>query len=159
MSKVTKFLDSKAIKLESCSHSIYYEFYGKTIRVSDHLEGKGKCFDINIILPKNKAHTYILSLNGQLFIHDSFTSLKLFLESFFLIIESGIDKVKAVSDQNSRSLQKELGIVTTKYNRLKSKYDSVLLLGDKLITSQLTAHQIDTIQSWISTNKLNKAKI
>lgn len=52
MSKVTKFLDSKAIKLESCSHSIYYEFYGKTIRVSDHLEGKDNVW-IGFYYPKN----------------------------------------------------------------------------------------------------------
>lgn len=155
MSKLSKFLDSNATKLESCSESLYYNFNGKSIRVSDHLS-VDKYYDINIILPKNKSHTYILSLNSQLFIHDSFTTLKVFLESFFLIVGASIDKVVAQENQELKSHRKNLSELAKNYDKLKYKYDAVLSLGDNVIASHLTVRQLTTLRSWVISNKLHE---
>ena len=157
MSKLSKFLDSHAVKADSCSESLYYDFYGKSIRVSSHLPIPTEIFDINIILPKNKEHTYLLILNRQIFIHDSFTSLRIFLESFFLIVESGIEKIKGSELHELKALRKQFGAIEGKYLRLKNKYDRLLIMHDNIITSNLTPKQLNTIESWIVSNKINKS--
>ena len=156
MSKLSKFLDSRAVKTDSCSESLYYDFCGKSIRVSNHLPRPTEIFDINIIFPKNKNHTYLLVLNQQIFIYDSFTPLKVFLESFFLIIESGVDKVKNTELTELRALRKQSGIIEGKYQRLKNKYDHLLTINDNIITSNLTPRQLETVKSWIVSNRIIK---
>lgn len=157
MSKLSKFLDSHAIKTDACSKSLYYDFCGKSIRVSNHLPLPTKIFDINIILPKNKDHTYILVLNQQIFIYDSFTSLRVFLESFFLIIESGVDKVKSTGLTELIALRKQSGIIEGKYQRLKNKYDHLLTINDNIITANLTSRQLETVKRWIVSNKITNS--
>lgn len=89
MSRLSKFLLSQGELIKECvTNSNYYLIKGKYVRISDHIGTSTNTQNLNIFIPKNSKTQYIMSLNGTLYIYNSFTELKQFLLNWILIVDN-----------------------------------------------------------------------
>ena len=125
MSRLLNFLEQNCeLLLENESNSKYFEYGNTKIRVSDHIAPvslQTMVSNIQVLLPKNSRKHYILILNGEIHIYESFTKLKIFFENMFLFINSISTKTKLKEKKSVKDLTKRLIHANEELDIIKSK--------------------------------------
>ena len=109
MSKLTNLLlkYGELIK-ENDSGSSYFSIYDKKIRVSNHINTVFISDDLNILLPENSKKQYIMVLYGNLYVYNSFTDLRIFLENWILISKRLENRTQISKDAKVIELEDKL---------------------------------------------------
>ena len=163
MSKLTKFLETHGKFLETKpSGSSYYMLGDQKIRISDHLSGGYFPNSLQILLPQGTNKQYVVVFLDRIYVHDAFTSLRVFLEHLLLISNAYAYRLKVMErDKQARitevakNAQKK---VTTAENEAKALHKELLakpvtpVLGDNILKS-LTKGQLKTVISFVEQNK------
>lgn len=136
MSKLSKFLELHGSVLkENSSGSTYYQIADRKIRVSDHLSTSNIPDQLVILLPENSKKQYIVVLLGKLYIHDSYTSLRVFLETWMVVVKGYEFKQSVLQNDKIIKLEAQL----KESQKLISKQRQELhLLSIKPIVHDLT---------------------
>ena len=122
MSKLSKFLELHGSVLkENESGSSYYKVGDKKIRVSDHMSPINVPDDMCILIPQNSQKQYIVVFLTNIYIHNSYTSLRSFLESWILISKGYAKRVRVGETLKIKELQVRLLQTQAALNSLKSK--------------------------------------
>lgn len=168
MSRIDNFLMSKrncTINKSLNSESIYYNFYNRIIRVSNHYNYD--CSDISIILPKNSKTLYMVQFKSdEETLILNWTELKSLIESSLLMWKSNY-KIKDISTENfrkkyERSLKmiedsnKKLDQVTNKFNSYVKKADKELRHATKYVV--VNKSNFNKVMEPLSENQRNRVR-
>jgi len=109
MSKLSKFLELHGSVLkENESGSSYYQISDRRIRVPNHLTSSNIPDQLSILLPENSKKQYIVVLMGKLYIHDSYTSLRVFLETWMVVVKGYEFKQSVLQNDKIAKLEAKL---------------------------------------------------
>ena len=109
MSKLTNLLlKYEELIKENDSGSSYFSIYDKKIRVSNHINTVFISDDLNILLPENSKKQYIMVLYGNLYVYNSFTDLRIFLENWILISKRLENRTQISKDAKVIELEDKL---------------------------------------------------
>lgn len=163
MSKLTKFLETHGTFLEKKpSGSSYYMLGDQKVRVSDHLSGGYFPNSLNILLPQGTNKQYVLMFLDRIYVHNSFTSLRVFLEHLLLISNAYAHRLKVTErakqrkiseiaqDSNKRVIAAEKVAQELRKELLVKKPESAF--GEDILKS-LTKGQLNTVISFVKQNK------
>lgn len=147
MSKLTKFLEQHGSVLETHeSGSTYYKLAEKRIRLSDHLALHNDFDILSILLPVGTQKQYIVVLGGKLYIHNSYTSLRVFLEHWMLLAKSATIKAEVIDRSEITKLKKKIALL-----------EQNLLVSNGSPFTGFTVPQRNVIASFMKQNKKGKA--
>jgi len=157
MSKLSKFLLSHGTLTKvNPSGSSYYSIKDQKIRVSDHLTGLNPDSAINILLPQGTKTQYIVVLLGQLYIYNSFTELRVFLENYIILCKAFSQKKNMLENKKIKEQHDTIVQLNNKINKL-SQADSKKEISFKDASlNSLTPAQKIVVVNFIQTNKQNK---
>jgi len=156
MSRLTKFLDQfgEQILNESGSKSIYYKIKDKKIRISNHLPEHTELNKLYIFIPKSDKNKYIIVLARQLYIYNSFTTLKEFLKSWIIIEDLKFSLEVDKTNERLIRFKKEISCKDKKISelekRLKNNSEVVDINLDKCSKSIFTKSQLKQIAGFKS---------
>lgn len=125
MSKVsTLLLKYGELVKENESGSSYYKIADKKVRVSNHINSVFLPDVLNILIPSNSKKQYIVVLYNKMYIYESFTALRIFLENWILILKSLEEKTKIKECDQIRTLNKKLKELYDSYNNIVQLHKS-----------------------------------
>ena len=177
MSKLSALLLSNGnLTKTSESGSEYYSIVGKAVRVSDHLAPVIVIETLNIIIPQQTKKQYIVIFMGHFYIHNSFTSLRVFLENWVMISKEYTKRLNCLENATIKALNKKLSESETQIRQLQLQIISRVntpfqvnptnLLNIKDLTIKqkhalLQGKSINTpeqIQAFRETNEINRLR-
>lgn len=178
MSKLTKFLlQNGSLVKENSSGSCYYKVAGKQIRLSDHTPPENVIEDLTIILPQGTKKQYIVIFLGHFYIHESFTSVRVFLEHWILLSKGYSKRLNCLECATIKKITKELSDTKLELGQLKqsiikivSEYktklelESIIPGTEKFTKKQLVAYlkcnseksRINTMRNFQNESNLSK---
>lgn len=133
MSKLSKFLLQHGTLIADCpTNSSYYRIANTKVRVSNHLPGSENLNDLIIFIPQNSKKQYIVALTGKLFVYNSFTSLRVFLENWALVAEV----LEARNTFRNNSFKKMEARMLSLQIQIGQSKQTISELSTKLISTQ-----------------------
>lgn len=158
MSKLHKFLETHgSVVKETESGSMYYLIGNKTVRVSDHLASVNIADTLGILLPQNSKKYYVVIFLGAIYVHISYTSLRVFLEAWVLI-SKGYAKRSRIGANELKNLRSKLATAQKSLNTLKdsaSKLETTVTIEGLPV---FTKGQQKSILGFVKQNKLDAKK-
>lgn len=144
MSRITKFLETNCEKVEKeDSKSFYYLVGDHKIRISDHL-ALMNVNSIQVLIPKNSQKQYVVSLPSGLYVFNSFTEIKSFLQHFIMFY--GIPGGKKIKENKAaKQLRDELCNAKEQITKLKS---------ESITLKRFTSGQVKQIKAWQKQNNI-----
>jgi len=123
------------------------------VRLSDHLPSSKNITDLFIFIPKNSKKQYIVALKGKLYIHNSYTSLRVFLENWALVAD-----VFTTNEAFKLNMQESLEITILQQRNEMRKMKKILDTS-LLNFNSFTPKQRVVIEEFIKQNTLDKPLI
>ena len=145
MSRVTKLLlEHGNFVKEKESGSSYYQIAGKKVRLSDHLPPLNVPDELNILIPLNSKKQYIVSYFGSLYVFNSFTELRTFMEHYVIISLGYKKRITCLECATIANLTKQLVEAKSQLNELKQQDKQFIALDS------FTKRQQNTIKSFLN---------